>query len=136
MRPPEQSVRHRAIAALILGVLSLLSLLGIGTNYHRAVWLVIFGVLVGINACWFAVTAMRAARRSATMRPRGAVAGVVLGGLGALLGALVLLFFAVYWSQLNTFSQCVNGANTPNAQQACLNQLHRSVKIGGLGTGG
>jgi hypothetical protein len=136
MRPAEQSARHRAIAALLLGFVSLLSLLGIGTNYHRAVFLVVFGVLVGITACWYGVTALRAARRSGTMRPRGAIAGVVLGGLGTLIGALVLLFFAAYWSQLNSFSQCVNSANTQSAEQACLNQLHRSVDIGGLGTGG
>jgi hypothetical protein len=136
MRPAEQSARHRAIAALLLGFVSLLSLLGIGTNDHRAVFLVVFGVLVGITACWYGVTALRAARRSGTMRPRGAIAGVVLGGLGTLIGALVLLFFAAYWSQLNSFSQCVNSANTQSAEQACLNQLHRSVDIGGLGTGG
>jgi hypothetical protein len=136
MRPAEQSARHRAIAALLLGFVSLLSLLGIGTNYHRAVFLVVFGVLVGITACWYGVTALRAARRSGTMRPRGAIAGVVLGGLGTLIGALVLLFFAAYWSQLNSFSQCVNSAVTQSAEQACLNQLHRSVDIGGLGTGG
>jgi hypothetical protein len=136
MRPAEQSARHRAIAALLLGFVSLLSLLGIGTNYHRAVFLVVFGVLVGITACWYGVTALRAARRSGTMRPRGAIAGVVLGGLGTLIGALVLLFFAAYWSQLNSFSQCVNSANTQSAEQACLNQLHRSVDLGSLGTGG
>jgi hypothetical protein len=128
-------VRHRAIAGLVLGFVSLLSLLGIGTNYHRAIYLVVFGVVVGITACWFGVTALRTARRSVTMRPRGAIAGVVLGGLGAVFGALVLLFFVAYWSQLNSFSRCVDSANTPSAQQVCLNQLHRSVNIGGLGTG-
>jgi len=135
MRPPEQPVRHRAIAALILGVLSLLSLLGIGTNYHRGIYLVIFAVLVGITACWFGITALRKAGRSGTMRPRWGLFGTVLGGLGALFGILVLMFFAAFWTQLNTYSQCVNSANTPSAQQACMNQLRQSVKIGGIGTG-
>ncbi len=124
-------MRHRAVAALILGVLSLLSLLGIGSNYARAIYLVVFGVLVGITACWFGVTALRKARQSVTMRPRGAIAGTVLGALGAVLGALVLIFFAAFWQQLNSFSHCMNSANTQSAVQACQNQLHRSVNIGG-----
>lgn len=128
-------MRHRAIAALILGVLSLLSLLGIGTNYQRGIYLVVFAVVVGITACWFGVTALRKARSSLTMRPRGAVAGTVLGALGAVFGALVLLFFAAFWTELNTYSQCINSANTPSAQQTCLDHLHQSVKIG-IGTGG
>lgn len=129
-------MRHRAMAALILGVLSLLSLLGIGTNYHRGIYLVVFAVLVGITACWFGVTAIRTAGRAPTMRPRGAVAGTVLGALGAVFGALVLIFFATFWTELNAYSQCLGSANTPSAQQACMDQLHRSVKIGGIGTGG
>lgn len=129
-------MRHRAIAALILGVLSLLSLLGIGTNYHRGIYLVFFAVLVGVTACWFGVTALRKARASGTMRPRWGMFGTVLGALGALFGILVLLFFAAFWNELNTYSQCVNSANTPSAQQTCMDQLRRSVKIGGIGTGG
>jgi predicted PurR-regulated permease PerM len=136
MRPPEQSARHRAIAALLLGVLSVLSLLGTGHDYHRAIYLVVFAVLVGIIAAWFGVTALRSARRSDTMRPRWAIFGTVLGGLGAVLGALLLVFIAAYWQQLNTYSQCLNSANTQSAVQACANQLQRSVKIGRLGTGG
>jgi hypothetical protein len=135
MRPPEQPVRHRAIAALILGVLSLLSLLGIGTNYHRGIYLVIFAVLVGITACWFGVTALRKARASGTMRPRWGLFGTVLGAVGTLFGILVLMFFAAFWTELNTYSQCVSSANTPSAQQACMDQLRHSVKIGGIGTG-
>ncbi len=128
-------MRHRGIAALILGVLSVLSLLGIGTNFHRGIILIVFALLVGLIACWFGVTAIRRARQAFTMRPGGAIAGTVLGGLGALFGALFLAYFAAFWPQLNAFSRCYNAANTPSAQQACLNQLHRTVRIQGIGTG-
>jgi hypothetical protein len=128
-------VRHRATAALILGVLSVLSLLGIGSNYHRGIFLVIFGVLVGIVASWFGVTAVRKASKAGTMRPRWAVFGTVLGALGALFGVLVLIFFAAYWQPLNRYSKCVASANTPSADQVCMNKLRQSVKIG-IGTGG
>ena len=120
------------MAALILGVLSVLALLGVGSNFHRGIYLVFFGLAVGIGACWLGITAMRRARRSVSMRPRGAVAGVVLGVIGALLSAVLLLAFAAFWSQLNSFSQCLNEANTPSAQQACVNQLHRSVGLSKL----
>jgi uncharacterized membrane protein YeaQ/YmgE (transglycosylase-associated protein family) len=134
-RPPEQSDRHRAVAALLLGVVSLLSLFGIGSDYHRGIYLVAFAVLVGLIAGWFGMMAIRSARRQGTLRPRWALFGTVLGAIGAVGGALMLLFFAAYWQQLNSYSQCMNSANTQSAQQACVNQLHRSVGLGGLGTG-
>jgi predicted PurR-regulated permease PerM len=125
-------VRQRAIAALILGLLSVLALLGVGSNFHRGIYLVIFGLLVGISACWFGISAMRRARLALTMRPRGAVAGIVLGVIGALISVILLIVFAAFWHQLTSFSQCLNQANTPSAQQACVNQLHRSVGISKL----
>ena len=132
LRPAEPSIRQRAIAALILGVLSLLALLGVGSNFRRGIYLVIFALVVGIGACWFGITAMRKARNSASMRPRGAVAGTVLGVIGALLGVVLLIVFVAFWNQLTSFSQCLNQASTPSAQQACVNQLHRSVGLSDL----
>src|SRR5580704_14518042 len=132
LRPPEPVMRQRAIAALILGMLSLLALLGVSSNFHRGVYLVIFALAVGVAACWFGITAMRKARLAVTMRPRGAVAGIVLGVIGALLSAVLLIAFAAFWQQLNSFSQGLNQATTPSAQQACLSQLHRSVGVSRL----
>jgi hypothetical protein len=127
LRPPEPAMRQRAVAAIVLGLLSLLALLGVGSNFHRGIYLVIFSLLVGLSACWFGLTAVRRARRSETMRPRGAIAGTVLGIIAAALSTFLLIAFAAFWPQLNTFSQCLSAANTPSAQEACLNQLHRSV---------
>jgi predicted PurR-regulated permease PerM len=104
----------------------------VGSNFHRGIYLVFFALAVGIGACWMAITALRRARRAVSMRPRGAVAAIVLGGIGALLSAVMLLAFAAFWNQLNSFSQCLNEANTPSAQQACVNQLHSSVGISKL----
>jgi hypothetical protein len=132
LRPPDPAVRQRATAALILGALSVLALLGVGRNFHRGIYLVIFALAVGIGACWLGITVMRSARRAVSMCPRSAVAAIVLGVIGALFSAVLLLAFAAFWSQLNSFSQCLNEANTPSAQQTCVNQLHRSVGISKL----
>jgi predicted PurR-regulated permease PerM len=106
-----------------------IALLGIGSrfDFHRGVYLVIFALVVGLAACWLGVTAMQRARRSASMRPRGAMFGTVLGGIGAFLSAVLLIFLAVFWRQLTTYSQCLGTANTVAAQQACMNQLNRSL---------
>jgi hypothetical protein len=106
-----------------------IALLGIGSSYdfHRGIYLVIFALLVGLAACWLGATAMVRARRAASMRPRGAVLGTVFGALGAFLSAVLLIFLAVFWSQLTTYSRCIGTANTVAGQHACVNQLNRSL---------
>src|SRR5579875_3494153 len=69
-RPPEAAHRQRALAALILGLVSVLSFFGVGTNFRRGIYLLIFALAVGVAAIWLGVTASRRARREGTMRPR------------------------------------------------------------------
>jgi predicted PurR-regulated permease PerM len=120
-------------------VLSVIALFGIGGNFnfHRGIYLVIFALIVGLAACWLGITAMQRARRGASMRPRGAVLATVFGALGAFLSAVLLIFLAVFWNQLSTYSRCISTANTVAGQQACLNQLNRSLnsEISRLGAG-
>jgi hypothetical protein len=124
------------LATLGFGLLSVLALAAIGTNIRRDVYLVVFDLLVGVSACWLGLTAMRSARRSGSLRPAGSVAGIVLGVIGSALSALMLVFLATFWSQLISYSQCLASASTLTAQQACSNQLQRSVGVTGLGPGG
>jgi len=125
--PPDPAVRQRALAALIIGVLSLLGLmLGLG-NLRRGVYVAVLTLLFGVAAIWLGVTASKKARRSGTARPRWAVGGVVLGGLGLALSALWLLVLAVFWPQLSAYYTCMTGANTVAAQQACHTQFTNSV---------
>jgi hypothetical protein len=98
--PPDSVLRQRAVAALSLGFLSLLGLaLGLGKR----------------------------ARRSGTARPRGAVAGVVLGSLGLAFSALWLLVLVVFWPQLSAYYNCMASANTNAAQQVCHTQFTNSI---------
>jgi len=125
--PPDPAVRQRALAALIIGVLSLTGLmLGLG-NLRRGVYVAVLTLLFGVAAIWLGVTASKKARRSGTARPRWAVGGVVLGGLGLALSALWLLVLAVFWPQLSAYYTCMTGANTVAAQQACHTQFTNSV---------
>ena len=125
--PPDPALRQRALAALILGMLSLIGLaLGLG-NLHRGIYVAVLTLLFGATAIWLGVGANRAARRGGTARPRGARAGIVLGGLGLAFSAFWLLVLAVFWPQLNTYYNCLSGANTVSAQQACHSQFTNSV---------
>ena len=123
------------MVAMLLGALSVLALLGIGSDFRRGVFLVIFFLVifslgVGVGACWLGLTALRQARRAATWRPRGAI-------FGSLVSVVLLVTFGVFWHQLSQYSRCLAGANTLSAQQACLSQLNKSVngEVARLGGG-
>jgi hypothetical protein len=115
-----------------------LALLGLGSNFHRSIYLVIFALPVGVVACWLGITSLRQARRTASWRPRGAMFGTVFGAIGSLLSLALLIAFAVFWTQLSQYSRCLSSASTLTAQQACQNQLNQSVhgQIARLGAGG
>ena len=125
--PPDPALRQRAVAAVAMGVLSLLGLaLGLG-NLHRGVLVAIVTLVFAATAIWLGAGASRRARRSGTVRPRGSITGIVLGGFGLAFSALWLLVLAVFWPQLSAYSNCMSGANTVAAQQVCHTQLNNSV---------
>jgi hypothetical protein len=125
--PPDPALRQRALAALVLGALSLIGLLlGLG-NLRRGIFVAVLTLLFAVTAIVLGVTASKKARRGGTARPRGAVGGVVLGGLGLAFSALWLLVLAVFWPQLSAYYNCMSGANTVAAQQACHTQFTNSV---------
>ena len=125
--PPEPAVRQRALMALALGVLSVIGLmLGLG-NLRRGIVVAVVTAVFAVVAIWLGATASRKARRAGTARPRWAVSGVVLGAFGLALSALWLMVLAVFWPQLSAYYNCLSGANTVTAQQACHDQFTNSV---------
>ncbi len=125
--PADPAVRQRARAALARGALSLIGLmLGLG-DQRRGLYVAVLTLLFAVAAIWLGATATKKARRSGTARPRGAVAGVLLGGLGLAFSALWLLVLAVFWPQLNAYYNCLSVANTVAAQQACHTQFTNAV---------
>ena len=125
--PPDPALRQQALAAFVLGVLSLLGLaLGLG-NLRRGVLVAVLTLLFAVTAIWLGIGVSRRARRGGTARPRGAVSGIVLGGAGLAFSALWLLILAVFWPQLSTYYNCMSSANSVAAQQVCHTQLNNSV---------
>ena len=127
-RPPaDPALQQRVWAALMLALLSLFAMMMIG-NVRRGVY--VFGVafIIAAIALWLSTSAMSRARRSGTGRPRAAVLATVLGTAGLVFSAFVLAGFAMFWPQLTQYSNCLSGANTVSAQQACQQQLNNSVR--------
>jgi hypothetical protein len=119
--------QQRAVAALLLAVLSLFGLLGV-SNFQRGVWIVGFALVAGALAIWLAGTALARTRRAGTAGPRGSVVAIAIGGVGVLLSGILLLAFALFGHQAATYSRCLSGANTIAAQQACRNQFIHSIQ--------
>ena len=111
---------------MALGLLSLLALF-LASGQRHSVYVVIATLVIGALAAWLGSTAVSQARKSRTGRPRGAVAGIVLGLLGLAFSGLMLIVFALFWNQLSAYWNCSGAANTLTAQQACQHQLSRTI---------
>jgi len=107
-------------------VLSLLAMTAVG-NVDRGVYVVAVALAVAVTGLVLAFTTMSAARRAGTRRPRGVLAGAVLGVIAAVLSAFVLAGFLIFWTQLHQYADCENAANTTATQAACQNQLNTAV---------
>jgi ABC-type amino acid transport system permease subunit len=119
-------LQQRVWAALMLAIISLFGMMMIG-NVRRGVYVVAVALVIAAIALWLSITAMSRARRGGSGRPRAAVLATILGAVGFAFSALVLAGFAMFWPQLTQYSNCLSGANTVAAQQACQQQLNNSV---------
>ena len=73
---------------------------------------------------------MRKARKTGSYRPRGAVGGIVLGALAALLSIPILATYLAFPSQVNNYVRCLSNAQTSGGQQACMDKFYRSIHLG------
>src|SRR6266566_8089019 len=124
--PAEPAAQQRAVAALLVALLSLTGVLALG-DPQRGVLLVGYALLAGVVAMWLAVTALARARRSRTARPHGSAAATAIAGIGILLSMILLLAFAVFGRQLSAYGRCLSEAGTTTAQQACQAQLTHAL---------
>jgi len=124
--PAEPGTQQRALAALLVALLSLTGVLALG-DPQRGVLLVGYALLAGAVAMWLAVTAQVRARRGRTARPHGSVAATVIAGAGILLSVVLLLAFVMLGRQMSEYGRCLSEAGTSAAQQACQVQFTRAV---------
>ena len=125
--PAGAATRQRAVAALFLALLSLFGLLGLN-NLQRGVYIAAFALVAAALAVWLGGTSISRARRGGTMSPRASVTAIAIGAIGVLLSGLLLVGFAAFGKQVATYTQCLSGANTIAAQQACKDQLVHAVE--------
>jgi hypothetical protein len=120
--PASAPVRQRALAAFLIGALSLLM---VPSAHDPGKALLVLAVVIGFGAVaiWLGLTANRQARRESAARPAWAFGGMLLGVFGAAFGLLMLSAFVMFWPQLNTYFSCMNSANTITASQACATQF-------------
>jgi len=124
--PAEPATQRRAVAALLLSLLSLMGLLSL--NYlQRGIYLVAYALLAGVMAVFLAVTSLTRARRSRTKLPRGSVVATVIAAVGIVLSTVMLLAFAVFGPQLKAYGRCLGAATTSADRQACQTQLIHAV---------
>ena len=124
--PAEPGAQQRALAALLVALLSLTGVLALG-DPQRGVLLVGYALLAGVVAMWLAVTAQVRARRGRTSRPYGSAAATAIAGVGILLSVVLLLAFVILGRQMSAYGRCLSEAGTSTAQQACRVQFTRAV---------
>ena len=124
--PAEPAVQQRALAALLLALLSLAGLFSL--NYlQRGIYLVAYALLAGLMAMWLAVTALARARRGRTTRPRGSIVATVIAGVGIILSVIMLIAFTVFGKQLTAYGRCLSLASTSADRQTCQTQFIHAV---------
>jgi hypothetical protein len=120
-------LQQRSFAALILALISLIGLLMANDNIRRGIVVLAVTLVIGGGSLWLSTTAMSRAKKAGTARPRGSVLATVLAIAGTGLSTLALLGFALFWPQISQYSNCIAGANTVIAQDACHKQLTNSL---------
>ncbi len=124
--PAAREVQQRATAGLVLVLLTLIAMLW-GSDLQRTVYVVAVTLVIALVGLTLVFSAMRSAKRAGTRRPRGAMAGAVLGVLAALFSVFALIGFLVFWSQIMQYANCVHGASIAETQNACQTQLQHAI---------
>ncbi len=125
--PAAPALQQRATAALLLAVLSLIAIMLIG-NLQRARYVLEVACVVALVGFVLAISAMRAAKRSGTRRPRASLAALLLGGLCAAFAGFAAIGFLIFGAQFNQYANCLNAAGSSTAaQNACQTAFSNAV---------
>ncbi len=134
-QPASPALRQRAFAALMLALISLFGMIVLSGNLHRAVVGLAVTLVIGGTGLWLAITTMSRSRQAGSARPRFVILATVLAVIGTGLSVLALAGFALFWTQINQYANCMSAANTVSTQTACNQQLNSSLHTSvGLGS--
>jgi len=124
--PPPQAPPARPIggggmatAALVLGILALLSS-----------WTVIGGVLLGLLAVIFGIVGLRRANGGVALGRGRAIAGIILGVLGILVAGLLIAVGVSLWNsdEAQNLRDCLKDAGNNQTQiQQCEDEFRGQV---------
>jgi hypothetical protein len=106
------------------------ALLGLGTDLHKGVYLLIFSAAVGIAALVIGITALVKARKSGSYRPRGAIGGIVLGALATLISVPILATYLAFPTQVSNYINCLRQSQSSSAERACMTKFYKSIHLG------
>ena len=120
----------------MLSALALVALLGLGGDLHRGVYLLIFSAVVGLSSCVIGITAVRKARKAGCYRPRGSIAGIVLGALAAVLSIPILATYLAFPRQVDNYVKCLNQTQSSGGEQSCMDKFYKSINLGSPGAAG
>jgi hypothetical protein len=121
-----RKIRSNGRISLALGILALLALTMLPLSLIIGVGAVVIGIAAGIAAIVMGTVARRLARRASTVSA-GAVPGIVLGIVSILISTVAGVFMAVLWTELSTYTSCMERANTHSAENKCLNEFQRTL---------
>jgi len=114
----------------VFGAVSLVALLGLGTDLRKGIYLLAFSMAVGVGACVIGITALVKARRTGSYRPRGAIGGIVLGALAALISVPIMVTYLAFPTQVNNYVNCLSQAQNSSQQHQCMTKFYRSIHLG------
>lgn len=109
-----------AIAALVLGILAVLSC-----------WTVVGGILLGLVAIILGIVGWRRANRGAATGKGMAITGVVLGTIGLLLSVVFVVFIGSFLngSDFKNYRQCASDAGNDQAKlQECAKEFNKNLQ--------
>lgn len=117
-RLPARQSNGLAIAALVLGILALLSF-----------WTVFGGIVLGILALVLGIIAARRARGGRAPHKVMAIVGAVLGALGLVASAIIIAIGASFLNsdEYKNFDDCVKHADSQSEREACKRDFEKDM---------
>jgi len=125
--PAEPAAQRRAVAALLVALLSLTGVLALG-DPQRGVYLVAYA-LARRRRRDVAGDHLAGAGQARPDRavPHGSAAATAIAGIGILFSSVLLLAFIVLGRQMSAYGNCLSDAGTTTAQQSCQVQFTHAV---------